>query len=80
MPVTLITHKQTQLQICQVSLNSSLSVTVAGKKNLALYVPRLNPKSKMSHFQIANLDFHAQHPSFHLALEPKILKRKGLSF
>ena len=26
------------------------------------------PKSKMSHFQIANLDFQALDPKFHLAL------------
>ena len=53
-------------------------------KKIALFVPRFNfggpPKLKNSNFQKANLDFDAQHPNFHLALKPKILKLEGSSF
>ena len=50
----------------------------------ALYVPWFDfggsPKSKMSHFQIANLDFWYMDPKFHLALELKVLNLGGSFF
>ena len=38
------------------------------------------PKSEKSHFQRQFVNFHVQHPNFHLALEPRILKIEGSSF
>ena len=63
---------------------SSLSVVVAGKTHLALYVPLFNfggpPKSKMSDFQKVINQIQAKHPNFVLALDPKFLRPRGSFF
>ena len=67
-------------------LNSSLSV-MATLKKIALYVLWINfkgpPKSEVSNVCdkiLRFVDLQPLDPKFHLALEPKVLKLKVLSF
>ena len=62
-----------------------MSDRVTLKKNIALYVPRINSdgplKSEVSHFKnLILINFQALDPKFVLALEHRVLKLEGSSF